>query len=331
MTNAVPFQPAWGLRSTIAQSILASKRPVRRFWRKRGVDLEALSSHHIFDVVDDHGLPAKITGYFTPAAEAKALVVLIHGWEGSHESNYLYGMSCTLHVAGYALFRLNMRDHGDTHALNEGLFHSARLAEILHAIQSAQKLAPQLPLFVIGFSLGGNFALRVALHGKNYGLAPRLCIGISPAVNPHSTLKGIDEGPALFNKYFLSKWRKTMDAKSVAWPGRYDFSKQKKIRNFVEITRAFVEEHTEFATLEQYLGVYTLTPDILMASPLPIAIFTAEDDSVCPPADFAGLKVGGNVLAYQATKRGGHCGFISNWRLESWAEARVVELLNAQL
>ena len=99
----------------------------------------------------------------------------------------------------------------------------------------------------------------------------------------------------------------------------------------MEITRAFVEDYTEFDTLEDYLGVYTLTPAQLMASASPLAIFTARDDSVCPPADFEGLQVGGPLLAYEATERGGHCGFIQNWRLESWAEQRVTALIASLL
>ena len=66
---------------------------------------------------------------------------------------------------------------------------------------------------------------------------------------------------------------------------------------------------------------------MLMGAASPVAILTAQDDTVIPFADFAGLGVRGSVLAFDAPKRGGHCGFIENLRLESWAEKRVVELL----
>lgn len=326
------FSPAPGLRSAFLQSVLASKRPVRWLWRRRGLDLNALSSLHHFQVQDEQGSPVTLTGWHTPSPGAKALVVLIHGWEGGQDSSYLYGLACTLHRAGYALVRLCMRDHGSTHhGLNEQMFHSARLREVAEGVLAAQALEPGLPLFVVGFSLGGNFALRMALRGGDYGVHPRLSIGISPAINPRSTLIGINQGPKLVNRYFLDKWRKTMDAKAAAFPGRYDFSRHRAIDDFTEITRAFVEDHTEFETLDHYLEQYTLTPVMLMASPQPLAILTARDDSVCPPADFEGLKAGGKVVAYAATERGGHCGFIENWKLDSWAEQRVLELLAQQL
>ena len=78
---------------------------------------------------------------------------------------------------------------------------------------------------------------------------------------------------------------------------------------------------------EAYLATSTLTPRMLMDSPSPIAVITAQDDSVCPYADFAGLEARGAVVAYDAPLHGGHCGFVENLAMESWAEKRVAELL----
>src|SRR5690606_23051049 len=130
MTPLAPFSPPPGLRNGFIQSVLASKRPAARLWRHAGIDLDALSAHEILQSEDEQGQPVTLTGYFTPHPQARALVVLLHGWEGSHQSSYLYGVAAALHQAGYALFRLNLRDHGDSHHLNRALFHSARLREV---------------------------------------------------------------------------------------------------------------------------------------------------------------------------------------------------------
>ena len=55
--------------------------------------------------------------------------------------------------------------------------------------------------------------------------------------------------------------------------------------------------------------------------------FSAQDDPVVPFRDFAGLAARGSVAAFEATRRGGHCGFIENLGLECWAERRVSALL----
>jgi predicted alpha/beta-fold hydrolase len=319
--QAPAFDPAFGLRAPFTQSLLATKRPARWLWRRRGVDLSQAPQS-----VLDCGDGVRLTGYHSPRAEPSGLVVLIHGWEGHHESNYLYSMSCALFAAGYSVFRLNLRDHGGTHHLNEDLFHSARMGEVLGAFQAIRKLDATGPLFVVGFSLGGNFALRVGLQGPAAGIRPRLVAAISPSINPGATLHAIDRGPPLVHRYFMSKWMRTLEAKQEAWPARYDFASYRKLTNFIEITGRFVADFTEYDSMENYLAQYTLTPQMLMDSPTPLAIITSRDDSVIPFRYFDGLAVRGGVRSFLPAERGGHCGFIESWSLRSWAEARVLEL-----
>ena len=317
----VPFAPAFGLRAPFIQSVLATKRPARWLGRRRGVDLSNAPQ-----TILDCGNGVRLSGYHSvQPASPRGLVVLIHGWEGHHESNYLYSMSCSLFEAGYSVFRLNLRDHGATHHLNEELFHSARMGEVLGAFRAIRKLDATDPFFVVGFSLGGNFALRVGLQGPAGGVHPRLVAAISPSINPGATLRAIDEGPPIVHRYFIGKWMRTLDAKQEAWPARYDFRSYRQLTNFVQITDRFVADFTEYDSIDKYLAEYTLTPRMLMDSPTPLAIITSRDDSVIPLHDFDGLEARGGVRVFLPTDHGGHCGFIESWSLRSWAEARVLE------
>lgn len=326
------FRPNPLLAPQLIQTVLAGKRPVVGRWQRRGNGMDAVAMQHLLDCgVDESGQQVRLTGMHSRqpgGREQRGLIVLIHGWEGSHESAYLYSMAARVFEAGWNVFRLNLRDHAGTHDLNERMFHSARITEVLNAVRTVQAIDGATRLGVIGFSLGGNFALRVGLLGPAAGITPALSIGISPSIDPGATLEAIDGGPVVFKRYFLDKWRKTLDAKAEAWPGRYDFNELKRIDSFVGITRRFVFDHTEYGSLQDYLGSYTLTPPMLMGSPSPLAVLTAQDDTVIPFRDFDGLGERGSVIAYDAPARGGHCGFIENLRLESWAERRVVELLD---
>ena len=78
--------------------------------------------------------------------EPRGLVVLLHGWEGSSDSNYMQLTAARLLAAGFAVFRLNFRDHGDSHHLNEGLFHSNRIDEIVDALRAVAARWPIQPL-----------------------------------------------------------------------------------------------------------------------------------------------------------------------------------------
>ncbi|MGQ0618822.1 MAG: YheT family hydrolase [Panacagrimonas sp.] len=326
LVSVTDFRPGFGLGHPGVQATLASMRPAHRIWRRRGLDLNARSQFHTLDCGDD----VRLTGMHTahPAGTARGLVVLIHGWEGCHDSSYLYSMACALFTQGYNIFRLNLRDHAGTHHLNLEMFHSARMAEVLGACAEILKLDATVPLYVIGYSLGGNFALRIALRGPALGIVPRLTVAVSPAIDPGATLRGIDDGPALFRWYFLKRWHKTLEAKRKAWP-HYDFQVYRDMKRFTDVTRQFVADQTGYASLDEYLAEYTLTPEMLARAPSPIAVITARDDSVIPEKDFAGLAPHGSVVSFDAPDRGGHCGFIENWRLDCWAEKRVLSLLGA--
>ena len=316
------FEPTWPLRHAQVQSALASLK--LRNWPKRGHRMARAAQQHILDCGD--GIRLMGLHSVQPAGVApKGLAILIHGWEGSHDSVYLFSTACTLYDAGYNVFRLNLRDHGGTHSLNEELFHSARIGEVLGAIRAIGRIDPTRPQFVVGFSLGGNFALRVGLRGAEGGVQPDLSVGICPAIQPGATLKALDEGPRLFHTYFIGKWRRTLKAKAEAWPGRYDFTDVWPLTSFVEITARFVERYTEYGTLDKYLAAYTLPPDLLQASPAPLAIITAQDDPVVPYSDFHGIADRPG-LRFLAPRYGGHCGFVENFRLRSWAEHRLLEL-----
>jgi predicted alpha/beta-fold hydrolase len=136
------FEPQWPLRHAQVQSALASLK--LRNWPRRGHAMARHAQQHILDCGDGIRLmglhspqPAKVT--------PRGLVILIHGWEGSHESVYLFSTACTLYDAGYNVFRLNLRDHGGTHALNQELFHSARIDEVLGAIRAIGRIDPTRP------------------------------------------------------------------------------------------------------------------------------------------------------------------------------------------
>ena len=321
------FRPHRLLRHAQVQSILATKGPRRKLWLKRGSRMEAVAERHVLECSDG----VRLLGFHSRQSDRapKALALLIHGWEGSQDSVYLYSLACALFEAGYNVFRLNLRDHGGTHALNREPFHSARMTEVLDAVRAAQALDGSQTLFVVGFSLGGNFALRVGLQGPAAGVKPRLSIGVCPAIHPESTLHAIDRGPRLFRMYFLDKWRKTLRAKKAAWP-ELSFDGYDAIRSFHATTQRFVSDFTEYPALADYFAAYTLTPAMLMASPSPLAVVTAKDDPVIPFHYFDGLRAEGAVEAFIATEHGGHCGFIEDFGLRCWSDAQVLALLDAR-
>jgi predicted alpha/beta-fold hydrolase len=134
--------PAW-LGNRHFQSVLPSLPLRRRSVEQRARPVIAASRQLVLDCGDGvrlmgwHADPPPIENPGPPR-----LAVLLHGWEGSSDSLYVLSVAQLLHERGFAVMRLNLRDHGDSHALNEGLFHSCRIAEVVGGIARLQSLFP---------------------------------------------------------------------------------------------------------------------------------------------------------------------------------------------
>jgi predicted alpha/beta-fold hydrolase len=165
MSEAWPdFIPPRGLRSGHVQSLVSSSAIRRRVVVRRS---EAL--RHAGEVWTlDGGDGIRLQGlYSKQPASSKGVAVFLHGWEGSVNSNYVLANGARLYESGFDVFRLNFRDHGDTHHLNPEIFHSCRLDEVVSALRDLQDRLKARRWFLAGYSLGGNFSLRVALQAES--------------------------------------------------------------------------------------------------------------------------------------------------------------------
>jgi hypothetical protein len=319
------FQPAPWLRNPHLQSILASSS-LRR-WLRRGprMALERSAVEHILDC----GNGVRLQGFHsrqTRFGKPRALVVLLHGWEGSAQSTYMGHTASRLLAEGCDVFRLNFRDHGDTHHLNRELFHSCRIDEVVGAVAEVARRFGERPLLIGGFSLGGNFALRVALRAPAAGIPLAWVFAVCPAISPHATLDAIEDSPWFYEHYFLRKWRGSLKRKQALFPDAELFTRQEMNGNLRELTRKLVLRHTDFGTLENYLDGYSIAGEALRDLTIPTTILTAADDPVIPVADFRALQLA-PTTELTIAEHGGHCGFIRDWRLRSWAEDFLVERL----
>jgi hypothetical protein len=321
------FSPSGLLRNPHLQSMLASSG-LRRWWfRARHEELEKVSTEHILDCGDG----VRLQGYFSPppdGAYPRGLVVLLHGWEGSAQSSYIRNVGWRLRRAGLAVFRLNFRDHGESHHLNQEVFHSCRLEEVIGAVDAIAKLFPQRPLALAGFSLGGNFALRVGLNAPARGIPVERIVAICPAIRPHNVLTAIEDAPWFYNAYFMLKWRESLRKKAELFPQQNRFDEATLKRDMRGLTEELVERHTDYASLNDYLDGYSVHGDRLSRMAVETHILAAMDDPIIPISDFDTLRLSPTTLL-DVVEHGGHCGFIADWSLESWAETYLLERLTA--
>ncbi|HTW39097.1 MAG TPA: alpha/beta fold hydrolase [Steroidobacteraceae bacterium] len=324
------FRPPRWLHNRHVQSILPSLPPRRRRLARSLAPLLDASSALLLDCGDGvrlqgfHAAPPRRAG----AAQPPRIAMLLHGWEGSADSIYVLSLARELFQRGFEVLRLNLRDHGETHHLNRELFHSCRLPEVIGAVRYVQSLFPETPLSLAGFSLGGNFMLRVAARAGEAGLRIAKVVAISPVLDPAATLAALESGFPAYHGYFVRKWVRSLALKQAAWPQEYDLTELRRTGSVRAITTELVRRFTEFASLEEYLAGYAIVGPRLAGLAVPATLIMALDDPIIPARDLERLAPSA-ALRVITTRRGGHCGFLERIGACTWAERKAAEELDS--
>ena len=321
------FAPPGWLGNSHVQSILPSLKVRRPLLARRARDVLRCAETQIVDCGDG----VRLLGHYSSQAAAgrapaKDLVILLHGWEGNADSLYVLSLGSYLFAHGCDIFRLNFRDHGPSHHLNEDIFHSCRIAEVVGAVRRIEETIRPPRLTVAGFSLGGNFALRVAARAPAAGIRLARAIAISPVLRPHSTMEVLENGPFFYHQYFISKWKRSLRIKQELFPQRFDFGSILEQRSIKAMTEILVTRYSEFGDLDTYLNGYAIVGDALAHLTVPSHILFALDDPIIPSHDIAALARTPH-LDIVTTARGGHCGFMDRLNSESWADRQVGRLM----
>jgi hypothetical protein len=321
------FVPSRWLGNPHVQSILPSLKLRKPWLKRRARHLLAASVDHILDC----GEGVRLLGHYSGQQAvgrppAKELAILLHGWEGSAESLYVLSLGSLLFELGCDVFRLNFRDHGPSHHLNEDIFHSCRLDEVVGAVKRIQTMFPGAKVTIAGFSLGGNFALRVAAAAAKAGLRLERAAAVCPVLRPHSTMDILEHGSFIYRYYFMDKWKRSLRLKQSLFPQRFDFGPILSQRSIKAMTEVLVARFSEFADLDAYLNGYAIVGDALANVIVPSHILFALDDPIIPAKDLQDLARNPH-LHINAVPHGGHCGFIDRWTGESWADRQIAGLM----
>jgi len=332
------FDPPIGLRSGHAQSLLSSSSLRRRLVRKRALAVKAAEEELMLDGGPDEEFPGdgapdsrvRLQAFWSrqaeppPDGEAHPVAVLFHGWEGSADSNYVLANAARLWSEGFEVLRFNFRDHGETHHLNPGLFHSCRLDEVISGLGDWQNRFGIANWNLCGYSLGGNFALRVARRAPSEGLNLRSVVSVCPVINPAHAMRAMEEAGWFYEHYFERKWSRSLRKKKEIFPGLYGGDDMDKIRGLNARTDHIAKKYSGFEGAAQYYDGYSVGDGRLAGMEVPVTILISLDDPVIPARDFKALQ-GLPNLDLRVSARGGHCGFLRNWRFDSAAEDLIAE------
>jgi uncharacterized protein len=259
-------------------------------------------------------------------------IIIVHGLEGSSDSQYTRGVTEKALAAGMNVVRYNQRNCGGTDALAPVLYHSGLSNDVAAVARELIARDGISHLALVGFSMGGNLVLKLA--GEWGQQAPeqfRAVAACCPALDLAASADALHE-PAnrIYEAYFLWALRRRMVHKSRLFPGHFDLNRMcgmRSLRDFDDRVTAYycgfagVDDYYDRASAAHVVGQIAVPALILHAADDPFIRITAETRR----------KIAANPhITFRETADGGHCAFVGvrNGGDDGyWAESQIVEFL----
>jgi predicted alpha/beta-fold hydrolase len=255
-----------------------------------------------------------------PAREAAGEIVLLHGLEGSGQSACVRGMAAAALQAGFAVHRFHMRTCGGTERLCSTLYHAGLTGDLL-AVLRQFRADGRAPAFLVGFSLGGNVALKLA--GELGDSALPLLAGVAAVSAPidlEASARRIGERR---NRVYERRFVRRMRARLIA-TGRYSRADFAGMRSLWDIDDRITAPSFHFGGAANYYKTQSAIR-YLAGVRVPVLLIQAKDDTFIPFENFESQAVRSNPrIRLLATENGGHLGFLARGKRRFWAEETVL-------
>lgn len=287
----------------------------------------------LFRVTPDTQVVAEC--YWQAERAERPLLLAMHGLESSSEAHYMRGLAAHALARGWSAVLLNQRNCGGTEHLTPGLYHSGLTADPLAVIKELATVDGITRLGVVGYSLGGNLAVKLAGEiGEGSSLPVRAAVAVSPTIDLERCVRAIERRsnyPYQWN--FVRNLRGRMRRKAQAWPASFDLTALGGIWSIRRFDEVYTAPHHGFAGASDYYFQASAVR-VVDRIRIPTLILTAKDDPFVPPEQFLEPPVNTNPhVVVRVEPFGGHCGFIARGTGgdEYWAESSAVAFLAMSL
>jgi len=242
-------------------------------------------------------------------AGTNPVVLVLHGLEGSSHSHYARAMGYALPQHDFRVVVLNFRGCSGSHNRLTRSYHSGETEDIAYVINDIKKSNPDAPLFVVGFSLGGNVLLKWL--GEQKTAAPiTAAVAISVPFDLGVAADRMTEGLSrIYQRYFLSSLIPKIISKNKLVELPVDIQKVRGAKTLREYDNFLTAPLHGFADAQDY---YTRSSckQFLGDVSIPTNIIHSRDDpfmttSIIPKQDEISEHVSLNIQNH-----GGHVGFI---------------------
>jgi predicted alpha/beta-fold hydrolase len=285
--------------------------------------------------IDETRFPAKRVVYRTdernsvlvyehqPATPPIGQLLLLHGLEGSSQAGYFASLTQDALTRGFGVHRANLRTCGGTEELCETMYHSGLTSDTACVLQELQ-LRRCGPVFVAGFSLGGNVALKLAGELGDSDLLAGVC-AVSTPIDLAMSVRALDRmSNRLYARRFLKRLRERIRRKSRTSPELYTTEGLDSVSSIWEFDDRFTAPLFGFGSAANYYDTQS-AKRFLHQIRVPALIVAAIDDPLVPFEMYKHRAFSSNpALRLLAVRHGGHLGFLSRTRPRFWLDGVIL-------
>ncbi|MCC7343175.1 MAG: alpha/beta fold hydrolase [Bryobacterales bacterium] len=263
-----------------------------------------------------------------PEGVPRGHLVLVHGLEGNSDGSYMRSLAQHALVNGWAAHRMNMRNCGGTEAYCRTLYHSGLTVDIECFLKHLRTLpGGPLPIYLVGFSLGGNQVSKLA--GVLGNRAEDLLAGVAAVSTPIdlAACSRCVQLPSnwLYQWQFVYRMKRTIRRKHELMPDLLSLDGMDRIRTIWAIDDAYVAPLGGFRDAAHYYASES-AQNFLGDVRIPMLMVHAEDDPFIPVELYDQPAVAQNPhIRFIRAPHGGHMGFLARGRPRFWVNELILQ------
>jgi len=231
------------------------------------------------------------------------IVVLVHGLGGCTESHYMLRGAQAAETAGLSCLRLNLRG---CDRQSHDFFHAGLTADV-HAALASEEVRRYRRIYVIGYSLGGHVALRLATEDVDPRVAgvAALCAPLDLSLSQQAI-----DAPARwpYRRYLMSSLIDIFAAVAARRPQKLTAAQAARIRTIREWDDLVVAPRHGFADADDYYARASVAPR-LGDLRVPALLVNSEGDPMVPAKPVRSVLRPAPRLEVRWVAGGGHVSF----------------------